>query len=78
MSARQVALELDPSLFGEREKRVAHSGRLVATAFRYRSGVARPACRERRRHGDFAAFPGPAGVGRGLPRPQPHHEIDVR
>ena len=36
----QVTLELDPSLFGEREKRVAHSGKLVAAAFRYRSGVA--------------------------------------
>jgi hypothetical protein len=40
MSARQVALHLDPSLFGECEKRVASSGAIVATAFRYRSGVA--------------------------------------
>ena len=36
----QVTLELDSSLFGELEKRVAHSGKLVATAFRYKSGVA--------------------------------------
>jgi hypothetical protein len=40
MSGRQVAIELDPSLFGEREKLVARSGAFVATAFTYRSGVA--------------------------------------
>lgn len=39
MSGRQVTLELDPSLFGEREKRIAASGKLTATGFRYPSGV---------------------------------------
>lgn len=40
MTSRTVSIELDPLLFGERERQVAASGAFRATAFRYRSGVA--------------------------------------
>ena len=78
MPDRQVSLELDPLLFGERERCVARSGKLTATAFRYRSGVA--GLRVDNGAGTVVLLPfqgqqvwDATFLGR-----QPHHALDVR